>query len=687
MKQGYMLIITEKPTAAATIARALGNGKRRVHEKNGVKYYEISRDGKRILIAPAVGHLFTLKQLSNGWNYPCFDVDWVPAFKASRKSLFSKRYHSLLKELANGASEVVVATDYDEEGEVIGYNIVKYFCNDKHVRRMRFSTLTKRELEESFRNLGDIDLNLVEAGYTRHYVDWYFGINFTRALTNALKNFGDRFAIISTGRVQGPTLKLLADREREISHFKPRRYWQLLLEVEVNGERFKAKYAKEKLWSNSIVSELRKKISTSATATVKAIKRRKLHLAPPTPYDTTTFLADAYRYFGYSPTLTMRIAENLYQRGYISYPRTGSQKLGKIDYKGVLLALRNSAYGKLAEKLLAQSQLRPNDGKKDDPAHPAIYPTTELPKSLDQRQRNVYDLVVRRFLACFASPAIRESISVSLTAGGEVFKLTGSRTLELGWMEFYGKYAEREEIALPELKVGDHVKIIELHVLEKFTTPPKRYTQGSILKEMEARGLGTKATRPQILQILYDRGYIVGKSIEVTKLGMDLVSILEEHLPLLISERLTRDLEEACDSVFQGKKRREDVLTQAREIVIALSKEFKKREKEVGKALCKALKESEKKLSEIGICPLCGGILRIYHMRQRGTRFVGCENYSKGCKFSAPLPRIGEIRPTGKLCEACKTPVVLVRRKGRRPFRMCLDVNCPNKWQRKKRGN
>jgi DNA topoisomerase-1 len=221
--------------------------------------------------------------------------------------------------------------------------------------------------------------------------------------------------------------------------------------------------------------------------------------------------------------------------------------------------------------------------------------------------------------------------------------------------------------------------VIKIESVEKQTTPPPRYSQGSILKEMEARNLGTKATRPQILQILYDRGYIVGKSIEVTDLGINLINILEKNVPLIISEDLTRKLEEDCDSVQSGKKKREYVLNEAKKIVTEICKEFKQKEKDIGTALTKALISSHDKQSILGECPKCGGTLRILIMRGKGTRFVGCENYKKGCKFSAPLPKMGTIIPTGKKCEHCNTPIIQVSRPGTRPFRMCLDIHCDTK--------
>lgn len=683
----FVLIVTEKPTAARTIAKALAKGKIKKHEENGASWYEIERDGQKYVVAPAAGHLFTLKQKSKGWDYPRFDVEWIPSFKASKNAKFSEKYFRVLEKLAKKASDVIIATDYDDEGEVIGFNILRFMLGREDAKRMKFSTMTKEELEESFKNVGRINRNLAEAGLTRHYMDWYFGINLTRALTNAIKRVGERFRIISTGRVQGPTLYLLAKHEEKIKAFKPKPFWQIELEIKIGKQKFKAVFEKDKIWDKKEAEEITRK-AKGEYAVVREIKKRVITQKPPKPYNTTSFVADVYRYFGYSPRDAMSIAEALYQAGYISYPRTASEKLpADIGYKKILSSLAKiPKYKKLCEKLLGKGELKPNEGKKTDPAHPAIYPTAQIPKRLGTKQQKVYDLIVHRFLATFGEPAKRESQKVILDVGGEKFVLSGVRTIEPGWTELYGKYAAREETILPELKPGDKIKIEKVNLLSKKTQPPQRYSQGSVIKEMEARGLGTKATRPQILQILYDRGYLIGKSIEVTELGLNLAKILKKNVPDIVSEELTRRFEEACDAVESGKKTREEVLAEVRKAIKKISEEFKKKELKIGKELTEAVVKTHEKQSILGTCPKCGGTLKVFKMWKTGNRFVGCTGYKKGCKFSAPLPREGIIMATGKVCEHCGTPIIQVQRAGKRPFRMCLDLECPSKkeWVDKK---
>src|SRR3989338_10457130 len=202
----YTLIISEKPSASKAIAEALSDGKPEKKQEEGSRayWYEFENNGRKFVCVPAVGHLFTLKQTGKGWSYPAFDVDWVPSFKASHFAAFSEPYYRNIEKLSKEAGDVILATDYDDEGEVIGYNILRFILGRKDASRMRFSTMTKEELLESYAHPIKINKNLVEAGYTRHYLDYMWGISLTRALTNAIKVANKRFRILSTGRIQGP---------------------------------------------------------------------------------------------------------------------------------------------------------------------------------------------------------------------------------------------------------------------------------------------------------------------------------------------------------------------------------------------------------------------------------------------------------------------------------------------------
>ncbi|HIG97682.1 MAG TPA: DNA topoisomerase I, partial [Candidatus Aenigmarchaeota archaeon] len=294
----YTLIISEKPTAAKAIAEALADEKpKKIGDK--VFWYEFQRDGEPFVIVPAVGHLFTLKQKGKGWAYPVFDVEWVPTFQANKFAKFTEPYFRNIEHFAKDAKDVIIATDYDDEGEVIGYNILRFILGRKDASRMKFSTMTKEELLDSYAHLGKLNKNLVESGLARHYLDHMWGISLTRALTLAVKSAAKRFRIVSTGRVQGPVLHVLAKHEKKIKAFKPDPFWELELQVQIGKQLLTAEHGK-KIWDKKEADLLSKKANTK-TVTVKNITKKIMTQAPPKPYNTTSMLADIYRYFGYSP--------------------------------------------------------------------------------------------------------------------------------------------------------------------------------------------------------------------------------------------------------------------------------------------------------------------------------------------------------------------------------------------------
>jgi len=676
----FTLIIAEKPTAAKKIAKALSK-KPKIKEEDGVQWYEFNKNKKKYLVAAAVGHLFSLKQSTKGWTYPIFDVKWIPSYRATRKALFSKKYYNILKKLSPSIGEVIVATDYDQEGSVIGYNIIRFLFKTENAKRMKFSTLTKDDLIKSFENaLPNLNKNQVEAGLTRHYLDWFYGINTSRALTLAIKKIGKRFKILSAGRVQGPLLKILYDHEKKIKNFKPKPFWQIFADVSIGKLIIQSSHEKDKFWNEKKVKESFEHAKKVKTGTVETVKKRKYKQSPPNPFDTTALMTESFRYFGYSPRQTMSIAEYLYQNGYISYPRTSSNILSNsINFRKILEELKKMPrYKVLSEELLSIKKLVPNNGKKKDPAHPAIYPTGEIPKKLTSQQQKVYDLIVRRFMATFGSKSLRESLTVKIDVGGEFFLISGKRTIEKGWTKFYGRYSKFEEQVLPDINIGDEIPIKKVEIVQKETQPPGRYSQGSILKEADKLNLGTKATRFQILQTLYDRGYVYGKSITVTDLGMKVASILNKNVPEIVSPKLTSKFEEKMKMVFDGKLTKDDVIDEAKRELTKIFDKFKKKEVVIGKALTEAIKETQEKRSILGKCPKCGGQLKVFFSWKTKKRFAGCSNYPK-CKNAYPLPSKGRIEATGKVCQYCGTPIIRVFREGKRPFEMCLDPNCPTK--------
>jgi len=238
-----------------------------------------------------------------------------------------------------------------------------------------------------------------------------------------------------------------------------------------------------------------------------------------------------------------------------------------------------------------------------------------------------------------------------------------------GWMELYKPYSRAKDQILPDLTKGENVSVQRMEMLDKQTEPPGRYTQASILKEMETLGLGTKATRAQILQTLYDRSYIKDPSIVVTELGEAVVNALEKHCPEIISVDLTKKFEQEMEQIEEGKKKREEIISKAEKELERILVDFKEHEKDIGKHILSAVKDFEKEEHTVGKCK-CGGELHIIHSKKSGKRFVGCTNYPK-CKESYPVPQMGFIHVIDKKC-FCGLGIVEVRNKGRRPWRLCV---------------
>ncbi|MEK6827431.1 MAG: DNA topoisomerase I, partial [Nanoarchaeota archaeon] len=526
-KDGYELIVTEKPQAAMKIADSLGNSQK--ENLHGIPYYEVNRKGKKIIVACAVGHLFTLTQMQRGSGFPVFDISWVPNYLIKGGS-FTKKYYDTLLSLAKNAGSITIATDYDIEGEVIGYNVMRFICNQKDANRMKFSTLTKPELNEAYETKSSsINWGQAIAGETRHYLDWFYGINLSRALMNAIKEAG-RFKIMSIGRVQGPALNLVVERERKVLNFKPETYWQIFINVKDDKNKIELKYNKD-IFDKKELDKFENIIGKTAIANTT---KKEETLPPNPPFNLTGLQMEAYRLGGMTPARTLQVAQSLYLAGLISYPRTSSQKLpDSINYKEIL--------GKLAkqykvEKLITKQ--KPIEGAKTDSAHPSIYPTGEF-QSLSGEEEKIYNLIAKRFLSLFCDDAIVDNKTVTAKVDNLTFNAKGSEVRKKAWLEIY-PYKIKEE-HLPD--INGEVKIIDSRTEEKETQPPKRYSPASIVSELEKRNLGTKATRAAIIETLYDRGYVKEKSIEATPLGISLIATLEKYSPIIIDEELTRNFE------------------------------------------------------------------------------------------------------------------------------------------------
>lgn len=670
-------MVGEKPKVASRIANALGDYS--IEENRGVKNYIIRTDEREIIIAPAVGHIFNLKSTEDGWDYPVFEVEWLPIFETEDDADYVKKYYNNLRDQLEEADSYINACDFDLEGSVIGFNVLKHIADadEEKIKRMKFSTLTASDLRDAFDDLESFDEGMTQAGLTRHVLDFYYGINVSRALMEAVKK-NDRYQTLSTGRVQGPTLKLLADREREIEKFDPETYWELYL----LHEEFEAQMKYEdddRVWDEDEASGILLTVEDEREAEVSDIDVNNYKHNPPIPFNLTGLQSEASSQFNISPKKTQSLAQSLYEDGLISYPRTESQKLpAKLGYETLLNKLKKQdEYKEKAEKVLDKDEIYPRQGGKEDDAHPAIYPTGEHPSSLSKQERQVYDLIVKRFLAVFGDAAKRRTLTLTLDVKDYQFEAKSKVTVERNWFELYDPYVRVEEAELPELEEGATVDVEDFDLREKETRPPPRYSQSSIVNELEKRNLGTKATRAQTVDRLYNRDYIDNSPIEVTDLGMAIVDTLEGHCPDVLSEELTRRFEEQMEAIRAGEETSDQVIEEAKDELSDILAEFKQKEKEIGAGLVETIDFQRKKRRQLGPCEECeDGTLRI--VKTDNGRFAGCNNYPD-CENTFPLPGSGKIESLDELCDECGTPRIKVIRKGRKPYDMCIDPDCPTK--------
>jgi DNA topoisomerase-1 len=450
----------------------------------------------------------------------------------------------------------------------------------------------------------------------------------------------------------------------------------------------------------------------------------------PHPFNTSDLQKEAYRVFRFSPSYTLTIAEKLYINALISYPRTSSQKLpSSINYNKIILGLSkigysdvdsnsitrgskngsSSPYLEVAIKLLSKKYLSPNEGDKTDPAHPAIYPTGEKAKGRldDADQLKLFDLIIRRFLATFGEPSISQHTRATILVNDSyIFKVDGKKIIEEGWMHFYKPYnntngSSTQFYLLSELHNGDVLNNITVKGTEKFTHPPFRFNQASLLEEMEKEKIGTKSTRSDIISTLFRRNYISntngyssfekennrlgpGTAIEATDIGFEIIQSMRKYVPDIVSTSLTRSIEERLERIESGKDKStsviEDAIARLREAIIS----FKQNEIEIGNQITKAVNITRnRKQMILGTWPICGkGYLKIIRSNVTKKRFVGCSNYASGmCRATAALPQKKPIKTTSMICAICGWPIVesVYSSQSKSEWRFCINMQCPSK--------
>ncbi len=718
------LIVTEKNSSAKKIAEVLGapSGGPKEDKTFKVPFYTwTDPDGGEQMTIGLKGHVLGPAFPEGYSNWQKTDLHDLIDAKLIKEPT-DKNVVKAIKKMAKEADELVIATDFDREGELIGLEALEEMLDANpalgsredtaagtlKVLRARYSATTKEELLRAFDNLDYLSYPLANAGAARQDIDLLWGATLTRAVSLATRRFGSNF--LSVGRVQSPTLGLIVEREMERRAHVAKPFWEVLARFEHPDGSFEAHHSVDKFWEKAEADAAL--AGTASPGTVKSVTARKNTRRPPTPYNTTAFSTDASSRLGITPASAMRIAEDLYMDGFISYPRTDNTVYpASLPIRELVTSLTRIKEFSAASGLL-EGELKPTRGKKETTDHPPIYPTQAIhPGALDGSKKRVYELVVRRFLATFSPPMITESTRADIEAGDQTYFVRGSVVVDPGYAAIY-TYARSADEEIPALKEGQSLELAAPGAAEeegganpwqigKETQPPSRISQAKLIEMMEERGLGTKATRADIIQKLFDRGYVYGNPPVPTETGVALYEAFKNYVPAMATPEMTAQLEAEMDRIAQGDMSKGAVVGESRELLHKTWTEIEGSREDLAKVVWKGMDE-DRILGPCKVCEEAGrtkedgspNMLRIIRAKKSGKRFVGCSGWKadaepgdpKSCDQTFPLPQRGDVFRLEERCSICdRTPRLKVQPFRGRPWNLCLNDDCESMQEMKKR--
>ena len=710
------LVITEKNIAAQRIAELLGATKAKADKVYSTPVYRFQKDGEDWVTIGLRGHILEPDFVPNlvykkrgGWRGVTEDGEVVeanipanlekPPYKRKRKpytedgiALSAWKMEALpylvyapiqkkpkekdlirsLKNLAKKADSIVIATDFDREGELIGSDalaMVKEVNTTAPVSRARYSAITKEEINRAFSNLDELDVNLAQAGESRQDIDLIWGAVLTRYLT--IVKFAGYGNVRSSGRVQTPTLALIVAKERERMAFIPEDYWTIKGAFNHKGHEFSAPHATARFKKEAEADAVMSKVDGQSSAKVTSIEKRSRKVQPPVPFNTTSLMAAASAE-GISPARTMRLAESLYMDGYISYPRVDNTVYpSSLDLRDILKRISgNPAYREYADKLLAQGKLHATRGKTETTDHPPIHPTNMAsPEILPPAEFKLYNLIARRFMATLSGAATVEGTKLTLDVNTEPFVVKGDVLVEPGFRAIY-PYGLKKDEQLPALSEGETLSFDGATKTKDQTKPPARYSQGRLIQEMEKLGLGTKSTRHSIIERLYAVKYVQNDPIEPSQLGIAVIDALGKFAPHITSPDMTADLESQMTSIAKGECAKVDVVTHSRDMLSHELDNLIPHQEEVKDALADAVAAD----AYVGPCPKCGKDLQLRTSNKTRSMFIGCSGWPD-CDVTYPLPK-GKVEAQQEPCPTCGMPQIKVTAFRSKPRILCIDPEC-----------
>ncbi len=715
------LVVTEKNDAASQIARLLCDvGRPKQDKVYDTPVYRFEHDGEEWVTIGLRGHILEpdfpvslVYKKRGGWQAVTADGEVIPAnipaelerppYKKVRKPFTKdgvdikgwkipalpyliyapiiknpkeKGIIRALKNLAKKADSIVIGTDFDREGELIGSDaleMIREVAPDAPVSRARYSAFTKAEIDGAFENLVELDQDLADAGESRRYIDLIWGAALTRYLTVA--KFSGLGNVRSAGRVQTPTLALVVERERERLAFVPEDYWTIDGIVEAGGEQVKVAHATNRFWDKSEAEAAYGRAHGASKATIVDVVRRRRTSKPPTPFNTTA-LQTAAAAEGISPARTMRLAESLYMSGLISYPRVDNTVYpSSLDLRETVKAISSvPQYNEVCTKLLRQDKLTATRGKQETTDHPPIYPTAPAdPDKLQPAEWKLYNLIARRFLATLMGPATIEGTKLVFDIGGEEFRASGDVLVDPGYRAIYPYGLKRDE-QLPQVLAGEECPVEEINLNAKQTEPPARYSQGRLIQEMEKRGLGTKSTRASTIERLYTVKYLKNDPIEPSQLGMAIIDALSNFAPRITTPEMTAELEADMTKVAEGKDTRDEVVDISRNLLSGMMDSLIEHTADLADAISDAVTAD----ARIGACPKCGKDLVVKSSPKTRGSFAGCMGWPD-CDVTYPLPsggRIEALEGDAAVCPTCGAPRIKVKPFRSRAYEVCVNPAC-----------
>jgi DNA topoisomerase I len=604
------LIIVESPSKAKTISKYLG---------------------KDYTVKASVGHIRDLPKS----NKNAVDVEkgFIPNYIIPDKK---KDVVQELKTLAKKADEVILATDPDREGEAIAWHIADVLREEKKsipqskIKRITFHEITKNAVEEAIKKPRKIDENLRRAQEARRVLDRLVGYDLSGLIWKKVR-YG-----LSAGRVQSPALRLIMERERIIRAFIPEDYWVITADLKKEKNSFLFSCVEEPR-DKKLVEKIEKHTHKDEWK-IKDIQEKETTRRPYAPFKTSTLQQAASTRLGFSPDRTMRVAQKLYEAGLITYMRTDSLSLASSA---------QSQIAKLVEKKLGKEYVDvrhyATKSKNAQEAHEAIRPTdiSREKAGANDEQKKLYDLIWRRTVTSqMAGAKLLKTKVIAEVGKGETphFSLNGSRTLFPGWLAL-DPAARGEDVEIPPLAINDILTFVKLHVEEKQTQPPGRYSEAGLVKELEKRGIGRPSTYASIIKTLEERGYIekINKAIHPTDTGEVVSSFLEQQFEHYISDSFTAEMEDKLDEIAHGKR---DYSTTLSDFYNPFTKEIDSK-KDIEKLT--NLGDAPKEFS----CPTCNAHMVI--KLGRGGKFLSCSLFPE-CTGALTMEglAIKEDEPIGK---------------------------------------